>query len=144
MSILLANIFFLVCLVQAMYFSLLKVGALEAVYWFGSKQEVKLRKDIFVNCVFLITFSIFYGLVHFDESYFFWNFGSSKFFLTYLLPAFFLACLGSISTLDLSLKLIPYSLTTPLILVGIIRGNLINSDYLATLFLILIIIFIFF
>ncbi len=138
------NIFFLLCLVQAMYFSLLKIGLVEATYWFGSKQKIKLRKNIFVNSVFLITFSIFYGFIHFDESYFFWDFGSSKFFLIYLLVAFWLSCLSSISTLDLSLRLIPYSLTTPLILAGIIRGNLISSDYLDTIFLIFIMIFIFF
>ena len=51
---------------------------------------------------------------------------------------------SSISTLDLSLRLLPYCLTLPLILAGIIRGNLVSSDYLDTLFLIFIIIFIFF
>ncbi len=144
MSILTANIFFLVCLVQAMYFSLLKVGSVEAAYWFGSKQNIELRNNYFVNSIFLITFSIIYGLVHFDESYFFWELELSKFFLSYIFAAFWLSCLSSISTLDLSLRLLPYSLTLPLILTGIMRGNLISSDYLDTLFLLFIIIFIFF
>ena len=144
MSILTANIFFLVCLVQAVYFSLLKIGSVEAAYWFGSKQKIELRNNYFVNSIFLITFSIIYGLVHFDDSYFFWELELSKFFLLYIFAAFWLSCLSSISTLDLSLRLLPYSLTLPLILGGIIRGNLISSDYLDTLFLIFIIIFIFF
>ena len=144
MSILTANIFFLVCLVQAMYFSLLKIGSVEAGYWFGSKQKIELGKTYFVTSIFLITFSIVYGSVHFDESYFFWELELSKFFLLYILAAFWLSCLSSISTLDLSLRLLPYSLTIPLILVGIIRGNFISSDYFDTLFLIFIIIFIFF
>ena len=144
MSILTANIFFLVCLVQTMYFSLLKIGSVEAAYWFGSKQKIELRTNYSVTSIFLITFSIIYGLVHFDESYFFWELEVSKFFLLYILAAFWLSCLSSISTLDLSLRLLPYSLTLPLILAGIIRGNLISSDYLDTLFLISIIVFIFF
>ena len=144
MSILTANIFFLVCLVQAMYFSLLKIGSVEAGYWFGSKQKIELGNTYFVISLFLITFSIIYGLVHFDDSYFFWELEVSKFFLLYMLAAFWLSCLSSISTLDLSLRLLPYSLTLPLILAGIIRGKFISSDYLDTLFLIFIIIFIFF
>ena len=127
-----------------MHFFLLKIGSVEAGYWFGSKQKIELRNKYFVNSIFLITFSIVYGLVHFDESYFFWELEVSKFFLLYILAAFWLSCLSSISTFDLSLRLLPYSLTLPLILVGIIRGNFISSDYLDTLFLILIIIFIFF
>ena len=144
MSILTANIFFLVCLVQAMYFFLLKIGSVEAAYWFGSKQNIELKNNYFLNSIFLFTFSVIYGLVHFDESYFFWELELSKFFLLYILAAFWLSCLSSISTLDLSLRLLPYSLTLPLILTGIMRGNLISSDYLDTLFLLFIIIFIFF
>jgi len=130
--------------VQAMYFYLLKIGSVEAAYWFGSKKNIELRSNYFVTSIFLITFSIIYGLVHFDESFFFWELELSEFFLLYILAAFWLSCLSSISTLDLSLRLLPYSLTLPLSLAGIIRGNLISSDYLDTLFLISIIVFIFF
>ena len=49
-----------------------------------------------------------------------------------------------VSSRMLSLRLLPYSLTLPLILAGLIRGNFISSDYLDTLFLIFIIIFMFF
>ena len=51
---------------------------------------------------------------------------------------------SSIGTLDLSLKLLPYCLTLPLTLAGIIKGNLVSSDYLDTLFLIFILVFILF
>mgnify|MGYP002816576525 CR=1 FL=1 len=127
-----------------MYFSLLKIVGVEAAYWFGSKQKIGSRNNIFVNFIFLNILSIIHGLVHFDESYFFWDLEFSEFFLLYILAAFWLSCLSSISTVDLSLRLLPYCLTLPLILAGIIRGNLVNSDYLDTLFLIFIIIFIFF
>jgi len=126
-----------------MYFSLLKIGSVEAGYWFGSKQKIEQRNNYFVNSIFLITFSIIHGLIHFEESYFFWELQLSKFFLLYIFAAFWLSCLSSISTLDLSLRLLPYSLTLPLILAGILRGNVISSDYLDTLFLIFILIFIF-
>ena len=131
-----ANIFFLVCLVQAMYFFLLKIGVVEAAYWFGSKKKIELRNAVFVNSIFLIAFCIIHGLVHFDESYFFWDLGFSNFFLIFILTAFWLSCLGSIGALDLSLRLLPYCLTIPLTLAGMIKGNLISSDYLDTLFLI--------
>ena len=36
-----ANIFFLVCLVQAMYFTLLKIGVVEAAYWLESKKRIE-------------------------------------------------------------------------------------------------------
>ncbi|GIR48502.1 MAG: hypothetical protein CM15mP58_05990 [Burkholderiaceae bacterium] len=144
MSILTANILFLVCLVQAMYFSLLKIGIVEAAYWFGSKKKIELRNNIFVNPIFLITFSIIHGLLQFDESYFFWELEFSKFFLLFILTAFWLSCLGSISTVDLSLRLLPYCLTLPLTLAGIIKGNLVSGDYFDTLFLIFILVFILF
>ena len=78
---------------QAVYFSLLKIGSVEAAYWFGSKQKIELKNNYFVHPIFLITFSIIHGLVHFDESYFFWELEFSKFFLLYILAAFWLSCL---------------------------------------------------
>ena len=72
------------------------------------------------------------------------NLNFRNFFLLFILAAFWLSCLGSIGTLDLSLRLLPYCLTLPLILAGIIKGNLVSSDYLDTLFLIFILVFIFF
>ena len=75
-----------------MYFSLLKIGSVEAAYWFGSKKKIELRNNFFVNPIFLITFSIIHGLVHFDESYFFWELEFSKFFLLFILAAFWLSC----------------------------------------------------
>ena len=135
MSILAANILFLVCLVQAMYFSLLKIGTVEAAYWFGPKKKIELRNNVFVTPVFLIVFSILHGSVNFGESYFFWELEFSKFFLQFILTAFWLSCLCSIGTLDLSLRLLPYSLTLPLTVAGIIKGNLASADYLDTLFL---------
>ncbi len=127
-----------------MYFALLKIGTVEAAYWFGSKEKIGSRNNIFVNFIFLITFSTIHGLLHFDESYFFWDLEFSEFFLLYILAAFWLSCLSSISTVDLSLRLLPYCLTLPLILAGIIRGHLLSSDYFDTLFLIFVIVFIFF
>ena len=127
-----------------MYFSLLKIGIVEAAYWFGPKKKVELRNNFFVTPILLITFSILHGLVHFEESYFFWELEFSKFFLLFILTAFWLSCLGSIGTLDLSLRLLPYCLTLPLTLAGMIKGNLVNSDYLDTLFLIFILVFILF
>ena len=122
MSILIVNICLLFCLVQAMYFSLLKIGALEAGYWFGPKKKIELRSNAFINPILLIAFSILHGLVHFEESYFFWELEFSKFFLLFILTAFWLSCLGSIGTLDLSLRLLPYCLTLPLTLAGMIKG----------------------
>ena len=144
MSILATNIFFLVCLVQAMYFSLLKIGTVEAGYWFGPKKKVELRNNFFVTPIFLIAFSILHGLVHFEELYFFWELEFSKFFLLFILAAFWLSCLGSIGTFDLSLRLLPYCFTLPLTLAGIIKGNLVSADYLDTLFLMFILVFILF
>ena len=132
------------CLVQAMYFSLLKIGELEAVYWFGSNKKIELRNNIFINPILLVTFCIIHGLVYFDESYLFWELQFSEFFLLFLLTSFWLSCLGSIGTIDLSLKLLPYCLTLPLALAGIVKGNLVNEDYLDTLFLILVLVFILF
>ena len=134
----------MLCLVQAMYFSLLKIGALEAGYWFGPKKKIKLRNNVFINPILLVTFCIIHGLVCFDEPYFFWELQFSEFFFLFLLTAFWLSCLGSIGTIDLSLKLLPYCLTLPLTLAGIVKGNLVNEDYLDTLFLILILVFILF
>ena len=139
-----ANIFFLVCLVQAMYFTLLKIGVVEAAYWLESKKRIELKNNIFVNPIFLIITSIIHGLVHFDESYFFWELEFSKFFLLFILAAFWLSSLVSICTLDLSLRLLPYCLTLPLVLAGIIRGSLVTLDYIDTLFLIFILVFILF
>ena len=127
-----------------MYFSLLKIGSVEAAYWFGSKQKIELKNNYFVNPIFLITFSIIHGLVHFDESYFFWELEFSKFFSSIYTCSILAFVFSSISTLDLSLRLLPYCLTLPLILAGIIKGNLVSSDYLDTLFLIFILVFIFF
>ena len=127
-----------------MYFSLLKVGTVEAGYWFGPKKRVELRNNFFVTPIFLIAFSILYGLVHFEELYFFWELEFSKFFLLFILAAFWLSCLGSIGTFDLSLRLLPYCLTLPLTLAGIIKGNLVSADYLDTLFLMFILVFILF
>ncbi|MDA9690147.1 prepilin peptidase [Betaproteobacteria bacterium] len=134
----------MICLVQVMYFSLLKIGAIEANHWLGSKKKAELRNNIFVNPIVLITFCILHGLVRFDESYFFWELEFSKIFLLFILTAFWLSCLGSIGTLDLSLRLLPYCLTLPLTLAGIIKGNLVSTDYLDTLFLIFILVFILF
>ena len=78
MSILAANILFLVCLVQAMYFSLLKIGIVEAAYWFGPKKKIELRNNVFVTPVLLIVFSILHGSVNFGESYFFWELEFSR------------------------------------------------------------------
>ncbi len=125
-----------------MYFSLLKIGALEADYWFGPEKKIELRNSVFINPILFVTFCIIHGLVYFDESYFFWELQFSDFFFLFLLTAFWLSCLGSIGTIDLSSKLLPYCLTLPLTLAGIIKGNLVNEDYLDTLFLILILIFI--
>ncbi len=125
-----------------MYFCLLKIGVKEAIYWFGSKEKIELKYSIFVNPILLITFCIIHGLVNFDESYFFWELEFSKIFLLFILAAFWLSCLGSIGTLDLSFGLLPYCLTIPLTLAGIIKGNLVSSDYLDTLFLILILVLI--
>ena len=144
MSILTVNIFLLFCLVQAMYFSLLKIGALEAGYWFGPKKKIKLRNNVFINPILLVTFCIIHGLVYFDEPYFFWELQFSEFFFLFLLTAFWLSCLGSIGTIDLSLKILPYCITLPLTLAGIVKGNLANEDFLDTLFLILILVFILF
>ena len=127
-----------------MYFSLLKIGKVEAAYWFGSKKKIRLRYNFFVTPIFLIVFSILHGLVHFEELYFFWELEFSKFFLLFILAAFWLSCLGSIGTFDLSLKLLPYCLTLPLTLAGIIKGKLVSADYLDTLFLIIILVLIFF
>ena len=129
------------CLVQAMYFSLLKIGALEAGYWFGSKKKIELRNNIVINPIFLVIFCIIHGLVYFDESYFFWQLQFSEFFFLFLVTAFWLSCLGSIGTIDLSLKILPYCITLPLTLAGIVKGNLANEDFLDTLFLILILVF---
>ena len=127
-----------------MYFSLLKIGVVEAAYWFGPTKKVELRDNFFVTPIILIAFSILNGLVHFEEPYFFWELEFPKFFLLFILTAFWLSCLGSIGTIDLSLKLLPYCLTLPLILAGIVKGNLVNEDHLDTLFLILILVFILF
>ena len=118
-----------------MYFSLLKIGIVEAAYWFGPKKRVELRDNFFVTPILLIAFSILHGLVHFEESYFFWELEFSKFFLLFIITAFWLSCLGSIGTLDLSLKLLPYCLTLPLTLAGMIKGVLVSADYLDTLLL---------
>ena len=144
MSVLTVNIFLLFCLAQVMYFSLLKIGALEAGYWFGPKKKIELRNNFFINPILLVTFCIIHGLVYFDESHFFWELQFSEFFILFLLTAFWLSCLGTIGTVDLSLKLLPYCLTLPLILAGIVKGNLVNGDYLDTLFLIFILVFILF
>ena len=144
MSNLTVNIFFLVCLVQAVYFSLLKIGAVESTYWRDSKKKIGLRNNVFVNPIFLITFCIIHGLVYFDESYFFWELEFSEFFPLFILTAFWLSCLGSISTLDLSLRLLPYCLTLSLTIAGIIKGNLVSSDYFDSLFLIFVLVFIHF
>ena len=127
-----------------MYFTLLKIGVVEAAYWLESKKRIELKNNIFVNPIFLIITSIIHGLVHFDESYFFWELEFSKFFLLFILAAFWLSCLGSIGTFDLSLRLLPYCLTLPLSLAGIIKGNLVSADYLDTLFLMFILVFILF
>lgn len=127
-----------------MYFSLLKIGTLEAGYWFGPKKKIELRNNFFINPILLVTFCIIHGLVYFDESHFFWELQFSEFFILFLLTAFWLSCLGTIGTVDLSLKLLPYCLTLPLILAGIVKGNLVNGDYLDTLFLIFILVFILF
>ena len=132
------------CLVQVMYFSLLRIGAVEADYWFGPKKKTELKNNVLINPIFLITFCIIHGLVYFDESYFFWQLQFSEFLFLFLLTAFWLSCLGSIGTIDLSLKLLPYCLTLPLTLAGIVKGNLVNEDYFDTIFLILILVFIFF
>ena len=132
-----------------MYFSLLRIGAIEAAYWFGFKErfglkkKFQLRNNIFINSIFLVTFCIIHGLVHFEDPHFFWDLDFSKFLFLFLLAAFWFSCLGSISTLDLSLKLLPYCLTLSLTLTGIVRGNFINSDYLDTLFLICILVIFF-
>ena len=63
-----------------MYFSLLKIGIVEAAYWFGPKKKVELRDNFFVTPIILIAFSILHGLVHFEASYFFWELEFSKFF----------------------------------------------------------------
>ena len=127
-----------------MYFSLLKIGALEAGYWFGPKKKIELRSNAFINPILVVIFCIIHGLVYFDESYFFWELQFSEFCFLFLLTSFWLSCLGSIGTIDLSLKLLPYCLTLPLTLAGIVKGNLVNEDYLDTLFLILILVFIIF
>ena len=127
-----------------MYLSLLKIGVIEAAYWLGSEKKLDLRNNIFVNALFLTTFCIIHGVVQFDELYFFWELEFSKFFLLFILTAFWLSCLSSISTIDLSLKLLPYSLTIPLTVAGIIKGNLVSSDYLDTLVLIIILVSILF
>ena len=72
-----------------MYFSLLKIGLVEAAYWFGSKKKVELRDNFFVTPIILITFCIIHGLVYFDESYFFWELEFSKFFFLFILTHFF-------------------------------------------------------
>ena len=127
-----------------MYFSFLKIGTVEAGYWFGPKKKVELRNNFFVTPIFLIAFSILHGLVYFEELYFFWELEFSKFFLLFILAAFWLSCLGSIGTFDLSLRLLPYCLTLSLSLAGIIKGNLVSADYLDTLFLMFILVFILF
>ena len=139
-----ANILFLVCLVQAMYFSLLKIGIVEAAYWFGPEKKVELRDNFFVTPIILIAFSILHGLVYCEESYFFWELDFSKFFLLFILTAFWLSCLGSIGTLDLSLRLLPYCLTLSLTLAGMIKRTFVSADYLDTLILTFILIFILF
>ena len=123
-----------------MYFSLLRIGAVEAGYWFGSKKKIKLRNNFFINPILVVTFCIIHGLIYFDGSYFFWELQFSE-FLLFLLTAFWLSCLGSIGTIDLSLKLLPYCITLSLTLAGIVKGNLVDDDYVDTLFLILILVF---
>ena len=127
-----------------MYFPLLKIGTVEAAYWFGLKKKIELSSNVFVTPILLVAFSIIHGLVHFEESYFFWELEFSKFFFQFILTAIWLSFLGSIGTLDLSLRLMPYCLTLPLILAGIIKVNLVSADYLDTLFLIFILVFILF
>jgi prepilin signal peptidase PulO-like enzyme (type II secretory pathway) len=127
-----------------MYFSLLKIGIVEATYWFGPKKKVELRDNFFVTPMILTAFCILHGLVHFEESYFLWDREFSKSFPIIILTAFWLSCLGSIGTLDLSLRLLPYCLTLPLILAGIIKGTLVSGDYLDTLLLTFILVFILF
>ena len=127
-----------------MYFSLLKIGALEAGYWFGSKKKIELRNNIVINPILSVTFCIIHVLVYFDEPYFFWELQFSEFFFLFLVTAFWLSCLGSIGTIDLSLKILPYCITLPFTLAGIVKGNLANEDFLDTLFLILILVFILF
>ena len=46
---------------------MLKIGIVEAAYWFGSKQKIELKNNYFVHSIFLMTFSIIYGLIHFDD-----------------------------------------------------------------------------
>ena len=127
-----------------MYFSLLKIGIAEATYWFGSKKKAELRDNFFVTPIILIAFSILHGLVHFEESYFFWDLDFSKFFPLFMLTAFWLSCLGSIGTLDFSLRLLPYCLTLPLTLAGMIKWTLVSADYLDTLLLAFILVLILF
>ena len=127
-----------------MYFSLLRIGAREVSFWFGKKKKIELRNNIFINPVTLVIFCIAHGLIYFDESYFFWELQFSDFFFLFLLTAFWFSCLGSIGTIDLSLKLLPYCLTLPLTLAGMLKGNLTNEDHFDTLFLILIMVFILF
>jgi len=141
--ILIVNIFFLFCLVQAMYFSLLRIGMIEATYWFESRKKIQLKNNFFINPIFLATSCIIHGLVYLKEPHFFWNLEFSNFFFLFLLPAFWLSCLGSIGTLDLSLKLLPYCFTLPLTLVGIVKWNLVVSDFIDTLFLTFILVFLF-
>ena len=143
MFVLTVNIFFLLFLVQAMYFSLLRIGTIEATYWCGSKKKIQLKNNFFINPIFLATFCIIHGLVYFKEPRFFWELELPKLFFLFLLPAFWLSCLGSIGTLDLSLKLLPYCFTLPLTLAGIVKGNLVNSDILDTLFLTFVLVFLF-
>ena len=127
-----------------MYFSLLKIGSAESAHWFGTKKKIEIRNSFFVTPIFLIAFSILHGLVHFEELCFFWEIEFSKFFVLFILAAFWLSCLGSIGTLDLTLRLLPYCLTIPLALAGIVKGNLVSADYSDTLFLIFILVFILF
>ena len=143
MFILTVNIFFLFCLVQVMYFSLLRIGTIEATYWLGSKKKIQLKNNFFISLIFLAAFCIIHGLISLKESHFFWELEFLNFFFLFLLPAFWLSCLGSISTLDLSLKLLPYCFTLPLTLAGIAKGNPLNADFLDTLFLIFIVLFFF-
>ena len=123
--------------------SLLRIGTLEATYWFESRKKIQLKNNFFINPIFLAIFSVIHGLVYVKEPHFFWNLEFSNFFFLFLLPAFWLSCLGSIGTLDLSLKLLPYCFTVPLALAGIAKGNLINSDFVDTFFLIFILIMFF-
>ena len=114
----------------------------ETDYWVEAKKKHELQNNFFVNPLFLAMVCIIYGLVYFNGSHYFWEFEFSNFFFLFILTAFWISCLVSIGVVDYSLRLIPYSLTLPLALVGMVRENGAGQDYVDTIFLVLILVFI--